>query len=219
VRRDGKRHVDHAQKTTSKWRLHEKIGISNQLLAETMHVRYLSCADGRHDRSGAMMTYQTLESAIRAYCHAQRFAGAIGAIVALLMFIVAATLFWRGDAFVRGLSIVLMVIALAGGSCCATLAMRGAPRADAMMRVRDGFSIAQEAARMERVINRYRYYHVALAGVAFTAVMLLLLTLAPTWQGVAVGMLLLAGLGITFEHFDRQQAIMYLAALKPSRCV
>ncbi|WP_377681613.1 hypothetical protein [Paraburkholderia rhizosphaerae] len=48
---------------------------------------------------------------------------------------------------------------------------------------------------------------------------MLLVTMAPTWRGVAVGMLVLAGLGLTFEHFDRQQAIVYLAALTPSRCV
>jgi len=72
---------------------------------------------------------------------------------------------------------------------------------------------------MERRINRYRYYHVGLAGVACVAVMMLLVTMAPIWQGVAVGMLVLAGLGLTFEHFDLQQSIVYLAALKPSRCV
>jgi hypothetical protein len=143
----------------------------------------------------------------------------IGSILGILLFAFALTMLWLGDAFVRGLSVVLMVVALAGGCSCATLAVRDAPRADAMVRVRDSFSIAQEAARMERVIDRYRYYHVALAGVACVAVMILLVTMTATWQGVAVGMLVLAGLGLTFEHFDRQQAIIYLAALKPSRYV
>jgi hypothetical protein len=36
----------------------------------------------------------------------------------------------------------------------------------------------------------------------------LLLTMEPVWQGVAVGLLVLAALGLTFEHFDRQQAII-----------
>jgi hypothetical protein len=166
-----------------------------------------------------MYTYETLESAISAYFHAQRFACTIGSIVALLMLAAALAMLWFGDAFMRGLSIVLMVIALAGGGSCATLAVRDAPRAGAMVRVRDGMSVAQEAARMERRIERYRYYHVGLAGVACIAVMMLLVTMAPVWQGVAVGMLVLAGLGLTFEHFDLQQSIVYLAALKPSRCV
>jgi hypothetical protein len=166
-----------------------------------------------------MYTYETLESAISAYFHAQHFACTIGSIVALLMLAAALAMLWFGDAFMRGLSIVLMVIALAGGGSCATLAVRDAPRAGAMVRVRDGMSVAQEAARMERRIERYRYYHVGLAGVACIAVMMLLVTMAPVWQGVAVGMLVLAGLGLTFEHFDLQQSIVYLAALKPSRCV
>jgi hypothetical protein len=166
-----------------------------------------------------MYTYETLESAINAYFQAQRFAGTIGSIVALLLFVAALAMLWFGDAFLRGLSVVLMVIALAGGGSCATLAVRDTSGAGTMLRVRDSFSVKQEAARMERRIDRYRYCHVALAGVACMAVMMLLVTMAPIWQGVAVGMLVLAGLGLTFEHFDLQQSIVYLAALKPSRCV
>ncbi|CAB3764781.1 hypothetical protein [Paraburkholderia humisilvae] len=166
-----------------------------------------------------MPTYETLDAAIHAYFHAQRCAATIGSILGALMFITALLLMWRGDAFVRGLSVVLLAMAVTGGSLSVVLAAREAPHANAMIHVRSSFSVAREAARMERVIDRYRYYHVALAGVACVAVMLLLVTMAPTWQGVAVGMLLLAGLGLTFEHFDRQQAIVYLAALKPSRCV
>jgi hypothetical protein len=166
-----------------------------------------------------MYTYETLESAINAYFHAQRFAGTIGSIVALLIFAAALAMLWFGDAFMRGLSVMLMVIALAGGGSCAMLAVRDTSGAGTMLRVRDTFSVKQEAARMERRIDRYRYYHVALAGVACIAVMMLLVTMAPIWQGVAVGMLVLAGLGLTFEHFDLQQSIVYLAALKPSRCV
>jgi MFS family permease len=166
-----------------------------------------------------MSIYETLDAAISAYFHAQRLVATIGLVVALLTFAVALVMLSFGDAFVRGLSVVLIVIALATGGLCATLAVRYRPHADSIVRVRSSFSVAREAARIERRIDRYRYYHVALAGVACVAVMLLLVTFAPTWQGVAVGMLLLAGFGITLEHFDRQQAIVYLAALKPSRCL
>lgn len=93
----------------------------------------------------------------------------IGSIVALLLFVAAIAMLWFDDAFMRGLSVVPMVIALARVACI--------------------------------------------------AVMMLLATMAPVWQGAAVGTLVLAALGLTFEHFDLQQSIVYLAALKPSRWV
>ncbi|HEY3599154.1 MAG TPA: hypothetical protein VGL08_16770 [Paraburkholderia sp.] len=166
-----------------------------------------------------MNAHETLEAAVRAYFFGQRYAAVLGGIASLVMLAVAIAMLVRGDAFMRGLAMVLVLIALTGAGAGAALAICDAPKAEAMMRVTNRFSIQQEAARMERVIDNYRYYHVAFAGFACFAVILLLLTMTPTWQGVAVGLLVLAGLGVTYEHFDRQQAIIYLAALKPSRCV
>ncbi len=166
-----------------------------------------------------MNAHETAEAAVHAYFYSQRYVAVIGVVVSLAMLAAALAMLWKGDAFARGLAAILLVIALAGGGSGAALAVHDSSKAEALTRVKHRLSTVQEAVRMERVIDRYRYYHVAFAGAACLSVILLLLTMAPTWQGVAVGLLVLAALGSTFEHFGRQQAIMYLVALKPMRYI
>jgi hypothetical protein len=165
-----------------------------------------------------MNANETLEAAVRAYFYAQRLSAAIGVVLSILLVVAACAMLTRGDAFIRGLGIMLLVIALTGASGVA-LVLHGPRHSNVHERVSDVMSIAQERVRVERVLDCYRYVRVALAGVACCAVIVLLLTMASVWQGVAVGLLVLAGLGVTYEHFDRQQTIIYLAALKPTRCV
>jgi hypothetical protein len=162
-----------------------------------------------------MNAHETLEAAVRAYFYTQRLWAEIGIVLSMLLLIGASAMLWRGDAFLRGLAIMLTVIACTGAFSAALVAHKP-PHEEIRAHVSDVRSVARERERVERLIDRYRYLHVLFAGIACCAVIVLLLTMAPVWQGVAVGLLVLAALGLTFEHFDRQQAIIYLAALKPT---
>jgi glucan phosphoethanolaminetransferase (alkaline phosphatase superfamily) len=160
------------------------------------------------------MTHQEmLQNAIRSYFDGQRFGAIVGGIIALLILAFAGMTFLRGDGFLKGLALILALFAITAGGSGVSLTIRDSKNIGVLMQASPNV-IQHETERMEKVVDSYRFYRVAFIGVAIAAIVILISIRSPFWQGFAVGLLILAALGVGIDHFDRQHAVTYLMALK-----
>jgi hypothetical protein len=161
-----------------------------------------------------VMDRMAIEAAVRAYYSGQRLGAVVGGSVSLIIIAGAAVMIWKGDSFLRGLAIILAAMAFIISVLGASLAIRDASTPSRLMADADLAPIKDEAARMGKVVENYRYYRIAFAALAALGVLLIVLRFDAFWDGIAVGLFLLASLGLGIDHFDRQHAGRYLTALR-----
>jgi len=153
-----------------------------------------------------------LQAAIHAYFDGQRRAAIVGGAASLLIIALALVAILYGGAFQRGLGVTVGITALLIGGSGASLAVRD-DRGLATLLECQPETIVAETARMTTVVRNYRYYRAAFALIGAVGVVMLIVRFAPLVDGIAVGLLLLAALGLAIDHFDRKAATTYLDAL------
>jgi hypothetical protein len=154
-----------------------------------------------------------VHDAIQAYFKTQQTAAVIGGLISVVVLAAVIVMLLYGGDFLRGLAVVLGLSALLIGGSGVALAVRDHARIPVLLEG-DSQVVIQETERMAAVVDSYVYYRIGFLGIAVLAGILLYFDLGSISNGVAVGLLLLAALGLTIDHFDRAGALHYLETLR-----
>lgn len=165
-----------------------------------------------------MFDADPLRTAIQAYFDGQRRAAIIGGWISAVIIAAALIAVVKGDAFLRGLGLTIGVTALLIGGSGLSLALRD-ERGLAVLLAGAPATIAAETERMATVVSNYRYYRAAFLAIGALGLILLGLRFGPLCDGISVGLLILAAIGLTIDHYDRQVATTYFKALQFSPVV
>jgi hypothetical protein len=164
-----------------------------------------------------MSNMQSLRDSIKRYYDGQRIAAIVGGFLSLTIIIGAVVMFDHGGSFLRGLGVVIALTALLIGGSGVSLMFRDQSQLLTLLKA-EPQTLATETARMATVVSNYKYYRI---GFIVLAVIAMLLAVAgrgidhrALLDGIALGLLLTAVLGLLIDHFDREGATTYLVALQ-----
>jgi hypothetical protein len=136
--------------------------------------------------------------------------GALALAVALVLWFVAR------DPFARGLAAALLLAAALGLVVGGTIYLRTDAQVAALHNLRTtdpARFAANEGARIETVVKRFWTYRLAYAGAALLAFVFVFAIGRPVFHGLAVGLLILAALGLTIDFFAEERAREYQRGL------
>lgn len=159
----------------------------------------------------------TPEELLRAYFAGEK-AEAFWILAAGLVSLVGAIVIyaWVREPFARGLAGALIVIAALGLGVGGTVYFRSDAQARNLIELHHGDAnrfAAQEGARMTQVVAGFAWYRVGYL-VAVLLALVLVFALGKPWQhGLAVGLLLLAALGLTIDFYAEHRAVEYVNGL------
>jgi hypothetical protein len=123
---------------------------------------------------------------------------------------------WAREPFARGLAAALLLIAALGLAVGGTVYFRSDAQADSLVQLHQSDAprfAAEEGARMTKVILSFAQYRIGYA-LAIALALVLAYVLGKPWQhGFAVGLLLLAALGLTIDFYAEHRAIKYVRDL------
>ena len=129
----------------------------------------------------------------------------------------AIALWLTRDRFARGLAVMLVLMAGTLASVAIPLLLRDPKlRAGLAERIEAGAgdaAIAEETARMTKVMANYPIYRYGYVGMMIAAGVLALATRSGLAKGVATGLLLFAAAGLVVDHYSEERATKYLGAL------
>jgi cation transport ATPase len=159
-----------------------------------------------------------LESVIRTYFAGEKSEAALIALAGLVALVMALWLWFSiRDPFARGLAAALLLTAALG------LGVGGGvySRTDAqvrqlveLQRADPGRFAAEEGPRIRQVVRSFRLYRAGYAIAIVLALVFVFLPGRPLFHGLAVGLLILAALGLTIDHYAEARAAGYVRALE-----
>lgn len=135
-------------------------------------------------------------------------AASLGAAVALW--------FWARDPFARGLALALLVVAGLGLAVGGTVYFRSDAQARDLIELQAADPArfaADEGPRMRQVLRSFTHYRFGYAAAVLLALVFAFWMGKPSQQGFAVGLLLLAALGLTIDFYAGQRAERYVQGL------
>jgi cation transport ATPase len=159
-----------------------------------------------------------VESVIRTYFAGEKSEAALIALAGLVA-LVAAFWLWFAirEPFARGLAAALLLTALLG------LGVGGGvyARTDAqvrqlveLQRADPGRFAAEEGPRIRQVVRSFGGYRIGYAIAIVLALGFVFVPGKPLFHGLAVGLLVLAALGLTIDHYAEARAAGYLRGLE-----
>jgi MFS family permease len=138
-------------------------------------------------------------------------AGVLGLLAAIVLW------FWGRESFARGLAMALLIVAGLGIGVGGTVYFRSDAQAQQLVeqqRTDPAQFAAEEGPRIQTVVKSFAYYRIGYA-VAVLLVLLFVFVLGrPSQHGFAVGLLLLAALGLTIDFYAERRAQQYQQALQ-----
>ena len=159
-----------------------------------------------------------VESILRTYFSGEKSEAALILLAGVACLVAAVWLwFWVRQPFARGLALSLLVTAALG------IAVGGSVyfRTDAQVRhlvelqQRDpGRFAAQEGPRIREVVKSFGFYRMGYAIAVLLALVFVFAVGRAGYQGVAVGLLLLAALGFTIDYYAETRAVAYVQSLE-----
>ncbi len=159
----------------------------------------------------------SVASLIDSYFAGEKFESAwilVGGALAL----VAALALWFGarEPFAKGLAAVLLLTAALGLVVGGTVYLRTNAQVAGLHELYasdPGRFSAVEGARIAAVVKSFGQYRLAYAGTALLALVFVFAIGRPLFQGLAVGLLILAALGLTIDFFADERARKYQQGL------
>jgi hypothetical protein len=133
--------------------------------------------------------------------------------------LVAAIALWfvARDQFARGLALALLIMAGLGLSVGGTVYFRSDAQSQQLIE-QQGTNPSQFAAdegpRIQQVVRSFAQYRIGYAVAVLRALFFVFVMGKPSQHGFAVGLLLLAALGLTVDFFAERRAEQYLRALQ-----
>ena len=138
-------------------------------------------------------------------------AGVVSLVGALVLWFVAR------EPFARGLAMALLIMAGLGLSVGGTVYFRSDAQTQQLLELRRTnpaqFS-AEEGPRIQQVVKSFAQYRIGYAVAVLLALVFVFVLGKPSQHGFAVGLLLLAALGLTIDFFAERRAEQYLQALQ-----
>jgi hypothetical protein len=121
------------------------------------------------------------------------------------------------EPFARGLAMALLIMAGLGLSVGGTVYFRSAAQSQELIeqqRTNPSQFAAEEGPRIQQVVKSFAQYRIGYAVAALLALFFVFAMGKPSQHGFAVGLLLLAALGLTIDFFAERRAQLYLQALQ-----
>jgi MFS family permease len=138
-------------------------------------------------------------------------AGIVSLLGAIVLWFVAR------EPFARGLAMALLIMAGLGLSVGGTVYFRSEAQSQHLIeqrRVNPAQFAAEEGLRMQQVGKSFAQYRIGYAVAVLLALFFVFVMGKPSQHGFAVGLLLLAALGLTIDFFAERRAEQYLQALQ-----
>ncbi|MCX7052818.1 MAG: hypothetical protein NTU56_01215 [Proteobacteria bacterium] len=138
-------------------------------------------------------------------------AGVVSLVGAIVLWFVAR------ESFARGLAMALLIMAGLGLSVGGTVYFRSDAQSQQLIeqqRTNPSQFAAEEGPRIQQVINSFAQYRIGYAVAVLLALFFVFVMGKPSQHGFAVGLLLLAALGLTIDFFAERRAQLYLQALQ-----
>jgi hypothetical protein len=125
--------------------------------------------------------------------------------------------FWVREPFARGLAAALMLVAALGLAVGGTVYFRSDQQAASLVeqqRADTARFVAVESPRIAQVVRSFGLYRVGYALAVVLALGLVFGSGKPFAHGCAVGLLVLAALGLTIDFFAERRALEYVRGLQ-----
>ena len=138
-------------------------------------------------------------------------AGVVSMVGAIVLWFVAR------EPFARGLAMALLIVAGLGLSVGGTVYFRSDKQSQQLIeqqRTSPAQFAAEEGPRMQQVVRSFAQYRIGYAVAVLLALFFVYVMGKPSQHGFAVGLLLLAALGLTIDFFAQRRAEQYLQALQ-----
>lgn len=159
-----------------------------------------------------------VESVIRTYFAGEKSEAAL-ILLAGLVALVAALWLWFAvrEPFARGLAAALLLVAALGLGVGGAVYLRTDAQVRALVeqqREDPNRFAAQEGPRIRTVVKSFGQYRIGYAIAVILALVFVFAVGRPLFQGIAVGLLVLAALGFTIDLYAETRAVEYLRALE-----
>jgi len=121
------------------------------------------------------------------------------------------------EPFARGLAMALLIMAGLGLSVGGTVFWRSDAQSQQLLeqqRTNPSQFTAEEGPRIQQVVKSFAQYRIGYAVAALLALFFVFAMGKPSQHGFAVGLLVLAALGLTIDFFAERRAQLYLQALQ-----
>ena len=121
------------------------------------------------------------------------------------------------EPFARGLALALLIMAGLGLSVGGTVFWRSDAQSQQLIeqqRTNPSQFAAEEGPRIRQVVSSFAQYRIGYAVAVLLALFFVFVMGKPSQHGFAVGLLLLAALGLTIDFFAERRAQLYLQALQ-----
>jgi hypothetical protein len=138
-------------------------------------------------------------------------AGVASVVAALVLWFVAR------EPFARGLAMALLIMAGLGIGVGGTVYVRSDAQAQQLIeqqRTTPSQFAAEEGPRIRQVVGSFAQYRWGYAAAVLLALFFVFVMGKPSQHGFAVGLLLLAALGLTIDFFAERRADLYLQGLQ-----
>ncbi len=131
----------------------------------------------------------------------------------------AAIVLWfvAREPFARGLAMALLIVAGLGLGVGGTVYFRSDAQAQQLIeqrRANPAQFAAEEGPRIQQVVRSFAQYRIGYAVAVLLALFFVFVMGKPSQHGFAVGLLLLAAMGLTIDFFAERRADQYLQALQ-----
>jgi hypothetical protein len=138
-------------------------------------------------------------------------AGLVSLVAAIVLW------FWGKEPFARGLAMALLIVAGLGVAVGGTVYFRSDAQAQELVAQRASNPTqfaAQEGPRIATVIKSFGQYRLGYAAAVLLALFFVFVMGRPSQHGFAVGLLLLAAMGLTIDFYAERRAQQYQHGLQ-----
>ena len=158
------------------------------------------------------------EQIIRTYFSGEKSEAFLIVMAGVICLVAAVWLwFWIREPFARGLAAALLLTAALGLGVGGSVYFRTDKQVQQLLelqRADQARFAADEGPRIHAVVKSFGQYRIGYAVAVILALAFVFLVGKPLFQGLAVGLLVLAALGFTIDFFAEGRAVQYVHALE-----
>lgn len=159
-----------------------------------------------------------VESIVETYFRGEKSEAALILLAGLVCLGLALWLWFSvREPFARGLAASLLLTAAVGLGVGGGVYLRTDAQVrhlQQLERTNPARFAAEEGPRIRQVVKSFGLYRVGYAIAAMLALVLVFFVGTPLFQGLAVGLLVFAGLGFTIDHYAEARAVEYVLGLE-----
>ena len=158
------------------------------------------------------------EQIIRTYFSGEKSEAFLIVMAGVICLVAAVWLwFWIREPFARGLAAALLLTAALGLGVGGSVYFRTDKQVRQLLELRSTDQArfaADEGPRIHAVVKSFGQYRIGYAVAVILAMAFVFLVGKPLFQGLTVGLLVLAALGFTIDFYAEERAVQYVHALE-----